>query len=178
MFKPLIEAIYAKIAAELPEIKTKGLYNDQFNKSDEGKIDSFPKPAIFIGFPDQVEYKDRGSMVQTTENFRVRFYISIDMFKAEGLEIFDLKQKVYSVFQGYKLDGFGRFVRRNEQADEDRTNYYILIQDYETSAIDSEVFYLNRFDTHTVTDVEITPDLLIASSTKDGARTDNAINRL
>jgi hypothetical protein len=173
MYRSLVQNIYSIIDSELPEIKHRALYNDQFNKLDEGGIDEFPKPCIFVSFPDPVEFMDQGAGVQRTGELRVRLYIGYNVFntKGEDLGVFDLKQKIFTIFNGVKIDGYERFIRRSEQTDEDRTNYYVFIQDYSINVIDSDAYILNKRIEVLISDLEVDSDLIINPLTIDGIRT-------
>lgn len=180
MYRFLIEDIITKINTELPEFKTVRLFNDDFNKLDQGVIDTFAKPALLIGFPEGVNYTDAGSKVQKTETLVLRFYIAKDMTRGRAsnnttiLDLFDLKQKVYNTFQGYKSSGFNTFKRRYEETDEDRTNYYIFIQDWTTDVVD-DTKYVNGGGVEIFNlGLDLNSDLVINPDTKidgNGIRT-------
>jgi hypothetical protein len=175
MQRILIESILDKIAADLPQFKTVDLYNDQFNKQDTAKIDSFRFPALFISFPDGADYTDYTAKVQQTKDLTVRFYIA-DQLTASRLsisktvlEILDLKQTVFEKFQGWSVEGVKTFSRIHEETDEDRTNYYIFVQDYKTGAIDSSK-YVDQGQEVTLT-LDATAQVIINPVTDNGIRT-------
>jgi len=175
MQRILIESILDKIAADLPQFKTVDLYNDQFNKQDTAKIDSFRFPALFISFPDGADYTDYTAKVQQTKDLTVRFYIA-DQLTASRLsisktvlEILDLKQTVFEAFQGWSVEGVKSFSRIHEEPDEDRTNYYIFLQDYKTGVIDSSK-YVDQGQEVTLT-LDATTQVIINPVTDNGIRT-------
>jgi hypothetical protein len=180
MQRDLIEAITDEIAAELPQFNTVELYNDQFTKQDDGVIDSFRFPALFISFPDGATYKNYTAGVQTSADVTVRFYIADQLTKSRlsisktVLEVLDLKQTVFSKFQGFSGVGFKSFTRIFEEADESRTNYYIFTQDYQTSVIDSSS-YVDQGATHSVT-LDLTGEVIINPLTDAGIRTAKDVN--
>jgi hypothetical protein len=182
MYRFLINNIITKIGAELPEFKTVALFNDDFNKAEQGLKDLVKFPALYISFPEGVDYSDNGAGVQKTNELKIRFYIAKSITKGRAsnnttvLDLLDLKQKVYKAFQGYKSNGFNTFKRRFEEMDEDRTNYYVFIQDYTTDLIDDTKYIDGGATTHQITALDITQDVVINSGTKTGIRTAKNVN--
>jgi hypothetical protein len=175
MQRNLIEGILAHIAAELPEFKTVDLFNDQFNKQDAAKIDSFRFPALFVSFPDGADYSDYTAKVQQVKDLTVRFYIA-DQLTASRLsigktvlEILDLKQLVFEKFQGWGISGVQSFSRVHEETDENRTNYYIFVQDYKTGVVDASK-YIDQGQEVTLT-LDATAQVIINPLTDNGIRT-------
>lgn len=177
MYRFLIEEIIAKVNTDLPEFKTVGLYNNSFEKAEQGLTDLIKFPAFLIGFPEGVNYSDSGAGTQKTEEVVLRFYIAKSMTKGRAvnnttvLDLLDLKQKVYKAFQGYKSNGFNTFKRRYEETDEDRTNYYVFIQDYTTDILDDSKYVDGGGVLHQITALDITDEVVINSATKTGIRT-------
>ena len=60
--------------------------------------------------------------------------------------------------------------------DEDRTNYYVFIQDYTTDLIDDTKYVDGGATTHQITALDITQDVVINSGTKTGIRTAKNVN--
>lgn len=182
MFRFLIEDIMTKIGADLPEFKTVALFNDDFNKNEQGLTDIIKFPALFIGFPEGVTFTDGGAGVQKTSEIVLRFYIAKSLTKGRAsnnttvLDLLDLKQKVYKTFQGYKSNGFNTFKRRSEQTDEARTNFYVFIQDYTTDILDDTKYVDGGATTHQITALDITDDIVINPATKPGIRTAKDVN--
>lgn len=180
MQRVLIEGILARIAAELPQFKTVDLYNDQFTKQDSGVIDSFSFPALFISFPDGAEYKNFTAGVQQSQDVTVRFYIADQLTKSRlsisktVLEVLDLKQTVFSKFQGWSDVNIKTFSRIFEEADEQRTNYYVFVQDYKAGVIDS-TNYVDQGVPTTIS-LALTSDLIINPLTVDDIRTAKDVN--
>jgi hypothetical protein len=180
MQRVLIESILAEIAAELPQFKTVDLFNDQLNKQDAGQIDSFSFPALFISFPEGATYTDYTAGVQKSADVTVRFYIADKLTKSRlsinktVLEIMDLKQDVFKVFNGFQSLGAKTFSRIAEETDEQRTNYYVFIQDYKTSVTDAET-YTDQGAEVTLT-ADLTTQLIINPATDAGIRTAKDVN--
>ena len=176
----LIEAITAKIVADLPEFKTVALFNEQFTKQNEGSIDSFAFPALFISFPEGADYSSEGAGVDKTNEFIVRFYIadkltvSRDSISTTELEVFDLKQKVFGVFKGFQGPGFGSWARVGEQTDEDRKNQYVFIQDYTTVLLDDSK-YIDQGIPYTLT-LDLSSEVIINPNTDAAIRTAKDVN--
>ncbi|BAQ92539.1 tail related protein [uncultured Mediterranean phage uvMED] len=175
MQRGLVQAILDEISAKLPQFKTVDLFNNQLEKQDEGVIDSFAFPALFISFPEGADYENYSAGTQKGAEMTVRFYIADSLTKSRlsinktVLEIFDLKQEVFKVFNGFQKEGFNTFVRVFEETDEDRTNYYTFIQDYKTSVLDSET-YVNQGEEVTLT-ANLTTELVINPNTVNNIRT-------
>ena len=173
MQRILIQAILDRIAAELPQFKTVDLFNDQFNKADNGKSNPVRFPALFVSFPEGAQYADLSAGLQETEDLTVRFYIAQGMTSETVgktiLEVMDLKQIVYSKFQGYGTDYIKTFHRINEEPDEERTNYYVFIQDYTTAVVDISK-YIQEGETVTLT-LDLTEEVIINPLTDNGIRT-------
>jgi hypothetical protein len=173
MTRLLVEEILSRISTELPEIKKYGLFNDQFNKNDNGEVEQINFPAMFLSFPDELTYVANGSGVQKTDEFVIRFYIGMKFVNESGvLDIFDLKQKVFGIFNGWSATDIGTMTRIAEQTDEDRNNYYVFIQDYTANLIDTTDFIeCNRVEAN-VNTLSISKDLIIDPNTVEGVRTD------
>ena len=180
MQRGLIQAILDRVAAELPQFKTVKLYNDQFFKQDGGEIDSFRFPALYVSFPDGANYTDYTGGVQKGADITVRFYIADQLTKSRlsisktELEIMDLKQAVFSKFQGFSGTSFTAFSRIHEEPYESRTNYYNFVQDYKTTVNDSDN-YVDQGAEHTLT-LDLTTDLIINPLTDDDIRTAKDVN--
>lgn len=180
MYRALVDAIKAQITAELPQFKTVALYNNQLTKQDDGVIDSFRFPALFISFPDGANYSDYTAGVQKAADITVRFYIANELTKSRlsinktELEVFDLKQTVFSKFQGFNGPSFSAFSRIHEETDEDRTNYYVFIQDYKTSVNDSDNYVDQGIEVNLTLD--LTPEVIINPLTDDDIRTAKDVN--
>jgi hypothetical protein len=181
MDRVLITEILNKIAADLPQFKTVDLFNNQFDKQDEGGVDSFAFPALFVSFPDGVDYLDFTAGVQRTKELTVRFYIADKLTKSRlsisktVLEIMDLKQAVFFAFNGFSSAYIKRFSRIHEEPDENRKNYYIFIQDYKTDFTDVSKYVDNLGPTVTLTPV-IDSELIINPLTDNGIRTAKDVN--
>lgn len=178
MQRVLIEAILARIAAKLPEFKTVDLFNEQFDNADNGVSNPIRFPALFISFPDGATYGSKGAGIQQSDDLVVRFYIAQTMTQERVgktvLEVMDMKQRVYNVFQNYAEPFIKTFSRIKEEPDESRTNYYVFVQDYNAGVIDASK-YVNEGSEHTLT-LGLTTEVIINDITKTGIRTAKDVN--
>jgi len=182
MQRVLLQSILDRISAELPQFKTVDFYNDQFTKQDNGVIDSFRFPALFISFPDGANFSEYTAGVQQSTELTVRFFIGYELIKTRSginksvLDLMDLKQQVFSKFQGFSAPFIQTFSRIYEEADEDRKNYYIYIQDYKTGVIDSSN-YIDRDQGYTATlTLDLTKEVIINPVTDSSIRTAKDVN--
>ncbi len=180
MQRELIDKVIARVKTELPQFKTVDIYNQQFDKQDAGVIDSFRFPALFLSFPNGAEYSEYSGKVQKAEDLTVRFYIADELTKSRlsisktVLEIMDLKQEVFKVFHGWGDTNIKTFSRIFEETDEDRTNYYVFIQDYNTNVTDASN-YIDQ-GTEVTLGLDLTPELIINPLTDDDIRTAKDVN--
>lgn len=182
MYRFLVEDVIAKIKTDLPEFKTVELYNNNFLKAEAGQFDIVKFPALFVSFPEGMNFNDAGAGNQLTNELVIRFYISDSITKGRVsnsstvLDLLDLKQKVYKAFQGYKSAGFNTFKRRREETDEDRTNYYIFIQDWTTNVLDDSKYVDGGGTEYTIPALQINDEVVINPATKPGIRTAKDVN--
>ena len=178
MQRVLIETILARIADKLPEFKTVDLYNEQFVNADDGRDNPVRFPALFVSFPDGADYLNKSAGVQESEEVLVRFHIGVEMTtqrRAEPiLKVMDLKQKVYSFFQGYAAPFIKTFSRVHEEPDESRGNYYVFLQDYSVGVIDA-TNWINQGVEHLLT-LDLSTEVIINPVTKPGIRTAKDVN--
>lgn len=183
-----VQKILNKIAADLTQFKTVDLYNSQFDNLDNGLIDSFRFPALFISFPDGSQYVNQSGRIQKFTT-TVRFYIADELTKSRlsisktVLDVFDLKQAVFNVFGNFQDTGtnenFSSFERFREEADEDRTNYYVFVQDYRVEVTDPDT-WVQQGTTHLLSSgLDMTSEVIINPNTKTdgkGIRTAKDVN--
>ena len=90
----------------------------------------------------------------------------------KGLYIFT--QEVFKIFHGWGDDYIKTFSRVYEETDEDRTNYYVFIQDYNTNLTDV-ANYIDQ-GTEVTLGLDLTPELIINPLTDDDIRTAKDVN--
>ena len=86
----------------------------------------------------------------------------------------DLKQEVFKVFHGWGDTNIKTFSRIFEETDEDRTNYYVFIQDYNTNITDASN-YIDQ-GTEVTLGLDLTPEVIINPLTDDDIRTAKDVN--
>jgi len=172
MTRELIEQIFARIQSELPEIKRIGLFNDDFEKQNDGVKSGLKFPALFVSFPEGCTYVDNASGVQRSDDFIIRFHIGLKFYNDDTvLQIFDLKEKIYKIFHKWQPSNASTMKRVAETPDELRGNFYVFEQDYLTNIIDSTKFIENDRVAVTLTP-KIDGNLRIDPRTTENVRTD------
>ena len=128
----------------MPEVKKMGLYNDDFEKQNDGTKSGLKFPAIFISFPEGCTYVENASGVQRTEDFIIRFHIGTKVYDEKLVfELFDLKEKIYRTFQKWQPTNASTMNRVQETPDEFRGNYYVFQQDFQTNLVAPSKFIEN-----------------------------------
>ena len=172
MTRELIEQIFSRITTELPEVKKVGLFNDDFEKQNDGIKSGLNFPAVFVSFPDGCEWIPNVSGVQRTEDFRVKFHIGAKFYNdASVLDIFDLKEKMFETFHKWQPENGSSFVRGVEMPDENRGNFYVFEQEFSTNLISSSKYIRNN-RIPVMLGSKILPDLKIDPNTTETLRTD------
>lgn len=171
MTRELIEQIFERIQTELPEIKKHGLFNDDFEKQNDGTKSGLKFPALFVSFPEGCSWIPNTSGVQRTEDFIVRFHIGAKFQTDKSvLDIFDLKEKIFRTFHKWQPENGSSFARSTENPDELRGNFYVFEQDYTLNLISSSKFIENERVSVTLAP-KITPSLDINPNTIENIRT-------
>jgi hypothetical protein len=172
MNRSLIEQLKSKIIEDFPVFLKVGIFNNNFSNERAGVSEPLNFPAIFISFPEPISYSGNTSGVQKTNDFLVRFYIAEKFVTDRNvLDIFDLKQEVYSKFSGFQPNGFSSMERVGEQVDEDRNNIYVFIQDYKIRGTDPTNYVNNKRVPVNVNTLVVSGDLEIDQNTTEGIRT-------
>jgi len=142
MEKSLYTAIKAQITAELPEVYTVAMWNNQVEGIQDGSDESYRLPAIFIEFPDDAPCELVGNGIRVFDPFPITFHIvdnrldNMDGTMEENFEVFTLKQKVRLKFQLFKVTGSGSFNCTSETTDKDHNNVYHFLQVFTTTWTD------------------------------------------
>ncbi|CAB4218897.1 hypothetical protein UFOVP1596_50 [uncultured Caudovirales phage] len=138
--RALIQAILTQLAT-LADLKYIRVWNNQLYLVEEGKIEAFPFPAVFVEFENQQQIEQLGGGDQLYE-IRMAVHIVHEQLDAgngrmeENLDVFDLVDKVFQNLQMFKPSGAGNFVRYAQEADYDHDNLYHFIQYYRFNYID------------------------------------------
>ena len=144
MTRELIQQIFDKIASDLPEVKAFGVFNNTFERISQGDENGVRLPAIYLSFPEGIEYQQNGSGAQRSETFTIRFNIGFRILDDKNvLDIFDFKEKVFEAFHKFQPSGSGSFERIAEAADELHGNIYVFQVDFKTNIISTSRFVDN-----------------------------------
>lgn len=128
-------SIKAQLTAEVPELKTIRLFNDQFNHSNDQRDEApFLYPCVFIQFID-IQTADLTQNVQQA-NFTTRIHFGFENYEDEDVTMFALKAKIYKALQHFGANFFGPMVRVSEEQDHEHNNIYIYLIDFQTSGKD------------------------------------------
>lgn len=150
----LFDALSARIKAEIPEMKTFRLYNNQFAK--EGVEKAFPFPALMVEFVD-LNYTAKSESLQEAD-VNVVFHLAFASLKTEDRAVFELAQKVNQSLQGFfGVDLFSPLNRKREQQDTDHDGVIVWRLEYTTLLSDNTANRKRRLILMT-TDVELEID--------------------
>lgn len=167
--KALFNYIKARINADVPEIKTVRMWNDQFahsngvntkTNSNQGRTEkAFPYPACFIEFQVQETFNYCLGVKDYILTVRMRF--GIQSYKFERLDSFDFRDNFDSMIQLMAptvASGltFTTFQEIQTEFDENFTNVEVPYVDYRTR-YRSSTAYQRR------TDVISTPDKVVVN---------------
>ena len=118
MNRQLIQAIFDKIASDLPEVKKTGLFNNSFDKIREGQLSGIQLPSIYVSFPNGCTYVNQTSGVQRSDEFIVRLNIGFRILSNDKiLDAFDFKDEVFKAFHKWQPLMTSSFERVAETAD-------------------------------------------------------------
>lgn len=132
----LYRAIKTELQSEIPEIKTVGLYNNQFMHllRDNTKQNPFLFPACFIQMK-PYNFKDLSGGVQEFE-MDLTTHLGFESHTDQDEEILEIKQRLYLVLQRFQSEYFARLSRTNEQPDFDFGNFQVYKTTYHTRGLD------------------------------------------
>jgi hypothetical protein len=133
--------IQTKLHTILPNLYVR-LYNSQFDDIEDGENYSFPFPCCFIEFVNDEHIKMLGNGVQLYDPLIVRFHIgdleydSMDGNLDQNLNIFTLKETIYTTIQRWKSSKSSIFIRTNEIMDTQHNQVSVFLQEYKTTLVD------------------------------------------
>ena len=166
MNKAVINSIRDKILADVPELTTVLMWNNQQANDLTRDERAFNYPVAFIGFDTPAIYETTRSKVQDGElevSIRIcdEFHDEYSGASALNLDIFDLKQKVFVSLQGHQdSPNHTAMTRTSEEIDDSHDAVYVFIQRYSFRLLDCEK-YDNDYDLTTIDTVTINPELNI-----------------
>lgn len=130
----LFNDLKAKIALEVPEIKTFRLFNNQFDK--EGTEKAFAYPAVMVEFL-TLDYITKNEGLQEA-NTMLMFHLGFSSLKTEDEEIFTLAEKLHEALQGFYNECiFSPLDRKRELQDVDHDAVIVWQIEYATLLVDN-----------------------------------------
>lgn len=114
------------ITDRLPDIKSVGLYNNQFQR--ENVEHPFLYPVVFISFP-EVNYTNLSHFVQSCE-IKITLYLGFESYKDEDTYILQMKQDLYKCVCKFVSPDFSYPKRISEKENFDHNNINIYETDY------------------------------------------------
>jgi hypothetical protein len=155
--KDLFLAIEARIIAKAPEFKTIEPYNNQFELTEEGKTHDCLKPAVFIEFLNDRDWKKLGDDTYIIDPLIVRFHIMQEHYDAQdghlnrNLDSYDLEDKLLYGVHMFEPEGAVPFTKTSDATDTDQTNINHPYMDFTTN-------YIKVIPND---DITVEPDLII-----------------
>lgn len=135
--KEFLNDIKSQIFAEVPEVNTVRLWNNQVEELITQRNESISFPAVFLGFDTDINYVSKAQRgLQYAE--KVEFYVHIvdenyvDNENDDSTEwgIIDLKQNVYKALEQFSGVTFGNISRIRESLDQSHDSMYHYTQVY------------------------------------------------
>lgn len=170
--KTLYQAISTQITTEVPEVTHVKLFNNQFNRMEQGEEQAFPvHEAVFVEFVSPIPWRTKREGIQEAD-LTVRIHIGFESLLLEDLTVFDRKSAIHEALQGFKDNYFTAFVRVSETQDTDHSNYMVWTIDYQTTYTDISTYTRRNFVEANVTTLTVNADLDIDNQvirTGDGA---------
>lgn len=137
----IFDALAARIKAEVPEIKTFKLYNNQFAKENAEK--AFAYPALMVEFSDLSYWAKSHGLQEADTN--ITFYLGFASLKTEDRAVFEVAQKVNIALQGFASAAlFAPLNRKQEQQDSDHDGVIVWKTTYTTLITDNTANSKNR----------------------------------
>lgn len=174
--------IVARLIAKVPELKTIGKWNNQFENT--GKEEAFKYPACFISYSslqwDAAKNITAGAnqlQAQQMGNSIITIYLGFEQYVDETDSwplIEPIIHKVWQYLQGYAKAGqqyYGPFMRIEEREDSSHDSVIIWAMDF-TCQVSELTSIGDLVDAAPVTLV-LNKDLIIDPSTSDNLRTGN-----
>jgi len=159
----MIKQIYTAITSQFQyitgtTISQIGLYNSQFDylgDNDKTAKETVVFPCLLVEFIGDITYMPLSLNVQQTDECIIRIHIGTDTSLVDNdTSIFDLKDEVHTVLQGFSQQGFNKLFRVAERQDVNHSNINKWEIDYKTAFRDySTYLYPN---TTTITGTTIT----------------------
>lgn len=153
----LYTALKQQIEAELPEIKTVRLFNNQFERMNEEN--AFLFPCCFIQFQSN-GFRELSQGVQQFD-MTVTTHLGFESYKDEDVDVLRLKQDLYKIVNRYRNEYFSRLLRVEERPNYNHDNIQVYETDYKTTGKDFTT------DIRPKKEVEATPNVTATLTTLD-----------
>jgi len=143
MKKDLFNDIKSRIADRVPEIKTFGLFNNQFNN--EKNVNAFQFPCVFLEFGN-IGWLSQSKGIQQGETL-IRLHIGFETYKTDNnsnridqsnseIGFLDLVSKIHVAINGFDGEYFNPLLRVSEQQNTDHDNVLVWVAEYRTMITD------------------------------------------
>ncbi len=169
--KALYLALVNRLKAEVPELITIDLFNNQLANILEKQVIFFP--CVLIEF-EQINFTNRTENIQEAD-IRLRFHlaqniIGLDTYEGsenlnDALAIFDLKDKVNQALMTFVEPNTSDFRRVGERNDAQYTNIHVIELLYECLYVDVTHWTGNNYDTDVNVTMQLDTDLIIQNDT-------------
>lgn len=143
MKKYTFEKIKERLIAKVPELKTIGLFNNQFEKESENNPIGFP--ALFVEF-DSIDWRSQQRGIQIGLSV-IRFHIGVETYKTNfsgeqiwepnDLEFLELVEKIHVAIHGFDDVNFTPLLRVAESQNTDHDNVIVWDVVYQSQITDT-----------------------------------------
>lgn len=128
-------------------VKHVGVWNNQIDMllAEENTEYPWPLDAVFIEFPEGVEFSDIGDGRQLAEQYDITIHtLSFKLNETDGqmeenFDAFTTKKEVYKALQFFRFPGSGPMNRLSETPDHMHGNIYHFAQVYRTTWHDTSI---------------------------------------
>lgn len=139
--KDVITDLLAKIETNT-SFKYVRVFNNQFQQMEDGTVESFPMPCVFLEIVAPQTYDQLG-IGYTISDLFIRVHIGQVEYDAgdgtleQNLSIFALRDSVIHLLQYYQPVGCGGMMKIAEQQDYQHTNVYHYTIDFKCAFVDT-----------------------------------------
>lgn len=142
MRKKIFQAICARLAERVPDVKFIDLWNNNIQTLNGGAV--WPLPAVFVEF-EQIEWRQQNNAARRGD-MAVRLHIVTRAIPTHGhndpkmpgsLEFLDLIDRINAAMQGLRGDNFSGFQLTTSATNHDHAELMESVERYITSAQDT-----------------------------------------
>lgn len=118
------------------------VWNNQLKSERDGKLNDFPKPAVFVEIISPVQFQEIGGNFRSAD-LGINVHLVHEYYNQDGsfeqdLAVFDLRDQIIALLSQYKPTGCGLMVAVNESQDFDHDNMYHFVIGFMTNFTDSK----------------------------------------